>query len=327
MTILRAPEHLKRGPRQKVCAAIGFFDGVHLGHQEIIRRMVLEAGEHKAVAVVITFDRHPNTVVAPERVPPLIYTFAQKVRAIGSLGPDALFPIHFNKAFSEQSGSEFIHSLSRDFAPFQSLCVGANFLFGHKRSGDIAMLKRLSTELNFEVMALEPVVLDGEAVSSTRIRGNIRRGDLEKASQLLGRPYSLSGKVVAGARIGRSLGFPTANLETSGLVLPPDGVYAAQAAILSASSPTPDGPLRQAHEAVLNIGVRPTVQSGSANRTVEAHLLDFSGDLYGSDLELTLTRRLRNEKRFSSREELQAQIRADIEAARRSFQGAAGGRN
>src|SRR6185295_7301385 len=189
------------------------------------RQTLADAAQHEALAVVITFDRHPNVVVAPSRVPPLIYSLPQKLRAIAALGADAAWLIHFDENFSRQTGEGFVRGLIRDFGHLHSVCVGSGFTFGHKRSGNVELLRRLGQELNFVVHGLAAVSLDGQAVSSTRIRETIRSGQLEAATQMLGRAYALAGTVVHGDQLGRTLGFPTANLEVTGLVLPPEGVY------------------------------------------------------------------------------------------------------
>lgn len=304
MRIIHAANELGPGDR-KVCLAIGVFDGVHLGHQQIIRQTVADARQHGARSLVVTFDCHPHCVVAPDKVPPLIYAPSQKRRAIEALGVDALLEIHFDRPFSEQPGERFVRELARDLGRIQSVCVGADFVFGHRRSGNVALLRTLGAELQFQVHGLAAVALDRQTVSSTRIRERIRAGDLDGASQMLGRPYALCGRVVAGDRIGRQLGFPTANLEVGGLVLPPNGVYAAVA-----KSPG------QVHRAALNIGWRPTVASATPTLRVEAHLLEFQGDLYGAELELELGARLRAEQRFSSPAELRQQIERDVAAVR-----------
>src|SRR5258708_28268444 len=149
MKLIRTATELNAGNR-KICLAIGFFDGVHLGHQQIIRQTISDARQHDALAVVLTFDRHPNTIVAPDKVPPLIYSLPQKLRAIESLGADALLLIQFDKKFSEQTGEEFTRSLTRDFGKIRSICVGADFVFGHKRSGNVALLKKLGGETGFQ---------------------------------------------------------------------------------------------------------------------------------------------------------------------------------
>ena len=169
MQTFQSPDDFRSGGR-KVSLAIGMFDGVHLGHQQVIRQAVSDAEQHEGLAVVITFDRHPNTVVAPDRVPPLIYSQPQKVRALTGLGADAMLVIPFTREFSARPADEFIRTLVTKLAPVHSICVGSSFVFGHKRSGDVALLKRLGKELAFFVHGLAAVSLDGEIVSSTRIR-------------------------------------------------------------------------------------------------------------------------------------------------------------
>ena len=305
MNIIHAASELDtKGKR--VCLAIGFFDGVHLGHQQILRQTIADARQHDGIALVLTFDQHPATIVAPEKVPPLIYSLPQKLRAIESLGVENIFLIRFDKKFSEQSGEQFIRSLAQSPGKIRSVCVGANFVFGHKRSGNVALLKKLGAELDFSVHGLSALSLDGQRVSSTRIREAIRAGDFDDASQMLGRPYAISGTIVVGDKLGRTLGFPTANLDASGLALPPNGVYAALTKM--------DGKL---YRVALNIGFRPTVATGKQSR-VEAYLLDFHGELYGKELEIEIGEKLRDEKKFGSPEELREQIARDVAAVSRS---------
>jgi riboflavin kinase/FMN adenylyltransferase len=304
MKIIRAANELKTKGK-KVCLAIGFFDGVHLGHQQIIRQTISDAHQHDAVPVILTFDKHPNSVVAPEKVPLLIYSLSQKLRAIESLGVENILLIQFDKKFSEQSGEEFIRNLSRDFGKIHSICVGADFVFGHKRSGNVELLKKLGTELGFFVHGLAAVSLDGEIVSSTRIRETIRAGNPDVASQMLGRSYAIAGKVIEGDRLGKKIGFPTANLEVTGRLLPPNGVYSGGAKLKG-----------QFYRVALNIGFRPTISSGKSDLRVEAHLLDFSGSFYGEELEVEIGKKLREEMRFNSVTELQQQIVLDIASIR-----------
>lgn len=305
MIVIHAPEQLP-SPRRKLCLAIGVFDGVHLGHQQIIRRTVDLARTRGALALVLTFDRHPNAVVAPERVPPMIYTPGQKQRALAALGVDAVWVLTFDAATSRLSGEAFVRRLAQSPGGLEAVCVGADFVFGHRRSGNVALLRQLGGELGFEVVALPPVLLDGVAVSSTRIREAVRRGDFADASRLLGRDYALAGTVVRGEGLGRKLGFPTANLDTRGLVLPPNGVYAARARLNERDWP-----------AVVNIGVRPTIEPAQTVPRVETHLLDFEGDLLGRELELILGARLRDEQRFPNPEALRAQIARDVAEAKK----------
>ena len=297
-----------RSDGRKISVAIGMFDGVHLGHQQLIRQALADAEQHEGVVVVVTFDRHPNSVIAPERVPPLIYSHSQKMRAIASLGVDATLVISFTREFSEQSAESFIASLVRKFAPVQSICVGSSFVFGHKRSGNVFVLQQLGRQFNFVVHGIAAVSLDNEVVSSTRVRETVRAGEFDHASQMLGREYALSGIVTPGDGLGRKLDFPTANLDVTGLLVPPNGVYAVHVYAEGTR-----------HRAVANIGYRPTLQNPQPELRVEAHLLNFNGDLYGKELELTFVDKLREERKFASLDELREQIARDVAAARAKF--------
>jgi riboflavin kinase/FMN adenylyltransferase len=308
MKLIRTATELKPGGR-KVCLAIGMFDGVHLGHQQIIRQTIADARQHEGMALVVTFDRHPNMVVAPTRVPLLIYSLPQKLRAIESLGADALLLCSFDHAFSEQPGEAFIRGLARDLGDIRSLCVGADFTFGHKRAGNVASLKKLGEELNFAVHGLSAVALNCQPVSSTRIREAIRTGNLAAAGQMLSQPYSVASRVIRGDQLGRQLGFPTANLDVTGLALPPGGVYAAHATVIGQAT----------HQAVVNIGVRPTVQQSVPHISLEVHLLDFTGDLFGEEIEVLFAGKLRDERKFATATELREQIARDVVLARGRF--------
>jgi riboflavin kinase/FMN adenylyltransferase len=293
----------------RVCVAIGMFDGVHLGHQQVIRQTVADAARAEGRSVVVTFDRHPSSVVAPERAPTLIYSLPQRLRAIAEIGVQAACVVPFDRAFSELPAEDFVRGFIRDAGQLHSVCVGTAFAFGHRRAGNVALLRRLGDELEFVVHGLAAVAVSGRVVSSTRIREAIRSGDLDAASQMLGRPYGLAGVVRRGDQRGRQLGYPTANLDVRGIELPPHGVYVAHAFVSGAS-----------HRAVVNIGLRPTIATGGADGAqVEAHLLRFDGDLYGAELELTLGQRLREERRFGSLQELKQQIASDIVTAEAVF--------
>ena len=331
MKLLQTATELQPGSR-KVCLAIGVFDGVHLGHQQIIRQTIAAARQQEGVALVVTFDQHPSSIVAPDKVPPLIYSQSQKLRTIASLGADALLMLRFDRAFSEQPGETFIRRLARELGHIQSICVGADFVFGHKRSGNVPVLKELGAELHFAVHGITAVALGSQIVSSTRIREAIRAGDLAAAAQMLGRPYSLAAKVVEGDQLGRQLGFPTANLDPAGFVLPPNGVYAAlvtrRTGVAPVSSQSPAQAEEQygdrrdvcpTHRAVLNIGHRPTLSHPTPQLRVEAHLLDFTGNLYGEELEVTFAGKLRAEQKFACLDDLKAQITRDIAEARNRF--------
>jgi riboflavin kinase/FMN adenylyltransferase len=278
---------------------------VHLGHQQIIRQTVTDAHQPEGISLVVTFTPHPSQIVAPDRVTPLISSPRQKLLTIESLGVDTLLEIRFDKEFSEKSGPEFTRELVRDLGGIADICVGADFVFGRKRSGNVQVLKELGGELGFKVHGLAAVALDGKVVSSTRIREAICNGDLDAASQMLGRPYALEGPVVLGDQLGRQLGFPTANLDVGGLLTPPNGVYAGVATVENTR-----------WQVALNIGLRPTLTLPKPVLRVEAHLLDFHGDLYGRRLEVEIVRKLRDEKKFGSRAELTQQIQQDVAAVR-----------
>lgn len=305
MTTIHQAQELRTDGR-KVCLAIGVFDGVHLGHQQIIRQTIADARHHDGLAVVVTFDRHPSAIVAPDRVPPLIYSLPRKVGTIEALGADALLLLRFDQAFSQRTGEAFVRQLARDLGALHSICVGADFVFGHGRSGNVPLLKKLGAKLGFSVHGIAAVALDGQVVSSTRVREAIRTGDFDAASQMLGRPYSLAVKIVAGDRLGHQIGFPTANLDTDGFVLPPNGVYAAHATVGGRH-------LR----AVVNLGYRPTLGQTTPPLRVEVHLLDFHGQIYGEEMDVTFAARLRAEMKFSSLELLREQIGRDVAAARK----------
>ena len=308
MKLIHQPGDLANGER-KACLAIGMFDGVHLGHQQVLRQAIEDSHQHEALSVAVTFDRHPTSVIAPDRAPALLQTRAQRLRAIESLGIDAALVIEFDEAFCRKPGAEFVRELVDGFGAIHSICVGANFTFGHRRDGDAKLLRTLGQALGFHVHGLAAVSLNGQAVSSTRIRAAVRDGRLDDAGQMLGRTFAIEGTVIEGDRRGSELGFPTANLDTDGLVLPPNGVYAAHVRLGQ----------EEAHRAVLNIGLRPTLAKPEPTLQVEAHLLDFDGDLYGQVMEIEFLEQLRDEQRFDSTDELATQISRDIEHARTLF--------
>ncbi|MCX8109167.1 MAG: bifunctional riboflavin kinase/FAD synthetase [Verrucomicrobiae bacterium] len=286
--------------RNPAFIAIGVFDGLHIGHQAVIRKTVTTAKKEGGVSVAATFDKHPTTVTAPDRVPLMIQTLEQRLRALASLGVDAIWLIQFDKAFSEKSPEEFVHEILKNFPGLRSVFVGEKFRFGRHRRGTVELLAKLGNQFGFSVEAVPSLNYDGEPVSSTRIRRLISSGKLDQAKALLGRPYTLSGKVSEGDKIGRQLGFPTANVATEGIVLPPRGVYAVHAVVESWSGP-----------AVANIGFRPTFEHPQPVLRVEAHLIGFNDDIYGREIEITFLKRIRNERRFQNVDALRAQIAED----------------
>lgn len=304
MRLAHAAKELRSA--QPICAAIGVFDGVHLGHREIIRRIREKAASVGGTSLVITFDKHPNAVVAPDRVPAIVSPLRQRLAILETLGVDAALVLPFDAALSRITGEDFIRHIASDLGSLRSLTVGEEFTFGHKRSGNVELLRRLGTELNFAVDPVDGIEFDGQRVSSTRIRELLQAADFDAAARLLGRRWTLVGDVVTGDQLGRKIGFPTANLETHGLVLPPFGVYAGRVSINGA-----------VWKVALNIGVRPTVSQPVPQLRVEAHLIDFSGELVGEELEIEILARLRAEMKFPSFDALRAQIAADVEAVRR----------
>lgn len=288
-----------------VCAAIGMFDGVHLGHQHILRDTVAAARACGGLSLGITFDRHPAEIVAPARAPRLLQPLSARLAALTALELDALWLIAFDAAFSRKTGEEFIQELVRDAAPLRRVCVGENFHFGYQRSGNATRLREWGAAAGFTVAAAPPVQSAGQPISSTRIRDHVSRGDFAGAAALLGRPYELAGKVIPGDQLGRQLGFPTANLDVRGLVIPPHGVYATRVVLGEREFP-----------GVTNLGLRPTLRQADPTLHVETHLLDFSGDLYGQEIALRPVAKLRDEQRFPSLDALRAQIQQDVTAAR-----------
>ncbi|MCC7373301.1 MAG: riboflavin biosynthesis protein RibF [Verrucomicrobiales bacterium] len=285
--------------------AIGVFDGVHLGHAAVIRQTLAEARASSGVAVAVTFDRHPDAIVAPDRTPPLLYPLWRRLEALESLGITTALVFPFDAEFRAQPAEAFVQRLTRGFGKIASISVGTQFVFGHGRGGNVELLQRLGRDQGFSVHPIPPCSHGDKPISSTRIRELVAKGAFAEASALLGRPYTLGGAVIEGDRLGRTLGFPTANLAVAGLVLPPLGVYAAVAHVNG-----------QPRAAAVNIGRRPTLASPVAETRVEAHLLDFDGDLYGNRLELQLAQRLRPETRFPSRDALVGQIGRDVQEVR-----------
>jgi riboflavin kinase/FMN adenylyltransferase len=277
--------------------AIGTFDGVHRGHQAVI----------EGADTVLTFDPHPLEILHPAALPKLIMPFGVKRDVIEGLGVRELVVIPFDAEFAARSAEEFVEEVLIAKLGAEWVSVGENFRFGAKAKGDPAMLASRS---EFETRVVPLVEVDGETVSSTRIRALVAAGDMEGARHCLGAPFMVEGKVVSGDQRGRDLGFPTANLVPDDrLAIPGHGVFAAFANGLPAA---------------VNVGVRPTFETGRGV-LIEAYLLDFDGDLYGSDLRVAFVERLRGERRFASVEELIAQMRIDVEDARRvcaSFTGA-----
>jgi riboflavin kinase/FMN adenylyltransferase len=288
--------------------AMGVFDGVHIGHQAVIERAVKTVAREGGLAGLLTFDPHPIRVCAPGKAPAsLLETLAHKARIVGDLGIRLFIPLHFDEALAAMEAGEFIERLME--APVRTITVGEDWRFGHNRGGDVSFLRQEAAKRGFRLEAVPPVMLDGDRISSTRIRQAIRDGNLNAAARMLGRPYSVSGTVMPGNQLGRTLGFPTANLATADSQLPPDGVWAVRAT-------DDDGHL---WDGVANLGMRPTL--GGKTRLLEVHLFGFSGDLYGRCLEVRFEQSLRAEMIFPSLDALRLQIATDTQAARQALAG------
>ena len=284
---------------------IGAFDGVHRGHQALIGQMVAEAHANGRAAVVLTFFPHPSVVLRGRRPSFYLSSPEEKAEYLSALGVDATVTHPFNLAVSEITATEFVNRLVR-YARLEELWCGSDFALGHNREGTVEFLEAAGKTRGFGVRVMPPVLIDGEVISSTRIRQTLRDGAVEQAARYLGRPFRLGGQVVEGAKRGRQLGIPTANLAISEeRATPAVGVYACRA-----SAPDWQG------QAVVNIGFRPTFEGAEARPTVEAHLLDFSGDLYGKTVSLDFIARLRPEIKFPGIDSLLAQIQRDILQAR-----------
>jgi riboflavin kinase / FMN adenylyltransferase len=273
--------------------AVGEFDGVHLGHREVIR----------GADTVLTFDPHPMAVIHPEAAPRLLTSLPVKADLVAALGADEMVVIPFDREFASRSAQDFIDDVLIRRLGATHVSVGENFRFGHKAAGDVELLRG---QEGFETRVAPLVEVEDEIVSSSHIRGLVVAGEVDHAARFLGYPFQLRGRVVEGDRRGRNLGFPTANLVPDArLVVPDHGVYACRAEV--------DG---EQHVAAVNVGVRPTFKTGRG-LLVEAFLLDFEGDLYGRELRLDFLERLRGEKRFESAEALVEQMDRDIDKTRK----------
>lgn len=283
--------------------ALGVFDGVHLAHRAILDAAVSRARELGVQALACTFDPHPMEVLQPERAPVALTTIPERLDLMAETGLDGAVVIAFTRALAAMEPEAFVKDVLVGRLRAREVVVGFNHRFGRGARGDAAMLESLGERLGFRAHVVEPLQVDGVPVSSTEVRAALQRGDVAVARKFLGRPYSVGGSVVHGAGRGRTLGFPTANVQPDRPVLLPAGVYGCDLLL--------DGTARHA---VVNIGVRPTF--GEATTTVEAHVLDFSGDMYGRHVILRFHERLRPERKFASVEDLRTQIAEDIKEAR-----------
>jgi riboflavin kinase/FMN adenylyltransferase len=292
------------GDIEHAAVSIGMFDGVHLGHQALLAVLRSEAERISGPSIALTFDRHPLELVAPDRAPLYIDTVDQKAKLIENTGVDIVVVASFNHELADLTPQEFADKILVSKLKAAAVVVGTNFKFGRRRSGDVDTLRELGAERDFRVVGVEPIVIAGAKVSSTRIRHTIEKGDVESAARLLGRSFRLQGRVVSGRQLGRKLGFPTANIDVGPRqVVPGNGVYAVCVFVEGKNRP-----------GVCNIGNRPTVDGET--KTIEVHIDGFTGNIYDKEIGVEFHCRLRDEVRFESLEILSAQIAKDVEVAR-----------
>lgn len=291
--------------RPLVCA-MGVFDGLHLGHQRVIGKTLELAQSLDAAAGVLTFQNHPSSILRPEQSPAMIYPNAVRQQLFQSLGLDFAWMIPFGPELSALDASQFAQLMAKHASPLVGVVAGDTFRFGHQRKGDLKLLSHCLNQLSHraQVIGVPQLEHNDEIMSSTRIRQLIANGQLKEAGELLGRTYLLHGTVVRGDGLGRQLGFPTANLDTSGLVTPPGGVYAIYGQTASSR-----------FGGVMNIGWRPTLQKGEKSLRVEAHFPGVEVDLYGQALSIQFNAKIRDESRFPSLDALKTQIEKDVQAA------------
>ena len=307
MDVIHFPEDPRPARWTQPVLALGNFDGVHRGHRKILDRVHRVAEERGATSVVMTFDPHPPRVVRPDKAPPLLMTKAQKLEAIAEAGVHGAAIVRFTPEMSHWEPEMFVRTVLVEWLRVAEVWVGANFLFGHDRTGNFTLLRVLGSRYGFRAEKIDPVRYKEFVVSSTRIRRLVGEGRVDEAGALLGHSYSIDGTVMRGDQRGRTIGFPTANVCSENELLPPHGVYATTARIRDV-----------VHASVTNVGVRPTVDD-SGRTTVETHIFNFDRDLYGAPLRLGFVQRLRDERAFDTLDQLKTQIAADCARARMLF--------
>ncbi len=286
---------------------LGVFDGLHLGHQRIMKTVVERAAAIGAVPTAITFDPHPRAVLHPESAPPMLQTLDQRLANFEVLGIEQAIVIPFTVEFSRQPAEDFMSNIVRDRLHAKEVYLGKGFAFGKDRGGNIDLLRRMSDELGIVADEVDEVQLRGQRISSSKIRKLLSAGRVNLARRMLGRPYGVEGVIIRGNRRGHTIGFPTANLRPHNRVVPRFGVYASATLI--------DGAWRRS---ITNIGIRPTFES-DAESSIETYIFDFDGDLYGDVLRVRFLYRIRDERKFNGIDELKAQIEKDTRRARNYF--------
>jgi riboflavin kinase / FMN adenylyltransferase len=305
--VIHYPEDPRPASWRSPVLALGNFDGLHRGHVKILERIQRGAGERGGTTVVLTFDPHPPRVLRPDKAPALLMTKSQKLEALARAGVQGAAVVRFTKEMSQWEPERFVRSILVEWLRVAEVWVGADFLFGRDRSGNFSLLRSLGAQHGFRAEKIDSIRYKDFVVSSTRIRRLVSEGRVDEAGALLGHHYAIEGTVVEGAKRGRGIGFPTANLSTSNELLPPHGVYATAVSI--------DG---QLHPSVTNIGQRPTFGNQLAT-TIETHVLKLDRNLYERTLKLAFVQRLRDERKFPDVEALQEQIAADVRRATRLF--------
>ncbi len=308
MEVFRDPLGADDPPRGALLS-IGNFDGVHIGHQTVLRHVAHRASERSGVSAAMTLDPHPVKLLRPREAPKLVTTLEQRLQLIERTGISSCMVMPFTHRLARMPAEDFVRDVLVGRLGVREVYIGANFRFGADRGGDVDLLARMGRELGFEAAAAPTVEVDGEVVSSTRVRRAVADGRVEEVSKLLGRFMYVDGRVLEGKRLGRKLGFPTLNVDWQNELIPARGVYITATHIPSFGRTFPS---------VTNLGVRPTVYENSV-ATMESHLLDFSGNVYREDVRLFFVSRVREEKHFSSTTQLMAQINRDVEATRLWF--------
>ena len=305
MKLIRGLHNLSESSLSQSAVTIGAFDGVHRGHQEVLAHLKREADARSLATTVITFEPLPGEFLFPDRAPPRLMTFREKFTALADQGIDNLLCLRFNNRLRTMSPRAFVEDIFVEGLNARYIAFGDDFRFGKDREGDLGFTQSLAQEFDYEVVPTSTFDLAGERVSSTRIRMTLLDADFSKAADLLGKPFKLSGKVLKGKQLGRTIGSPTANIALKRVKSPLHGVYAVRVS---------GGGLSSA-PGVANVGVRPTVNDGTL-ANLEVHLFDFDGDLYGERLSVEFMTKLRDEKKFESLDALKAAIASDQQAAR-----------
>ena len=305
--VLHFPDDVRPAWLVHPVLALGNFDGLHRGHLKIIERVKRGAAERGGTPMAMTFDPHPPRVVRPDKAPPLLMTKEQKIEALHQAGVTAVAVVRFTHEMSQWDPEMFVRTVLVEWLRVSEVWVGANFLFGHGRSGNFSLLRTLGLRYGFRADKIDPVRYKDFVVSSTRVRRLVSEGRMDEAGALLGHAYYVDGVIVEGKKRGRELGFPTANLRTANELVPPPGVYA--------TTMTVDGIV---HAAVTSIGLNPTF-GDLQEPAIETYLLDYSGDLYRRQVRLGFVQRLRDERQFPDVDALRAQIEADVRRAERLF--------